>query len=275
MLVRLLVAALLACSSLSLAAPTKNDAERQARELYRSGLSNHNLADYPAAIADFKRAYSLTHAPGLLFNLAQSSRLGKDYEQALHFYRTYLRELPNAPNRRDVEGLIVKVEALLRPAETKPETKPATPAPPAPEPEVRVVLVPTPIAPATEPRIVDRPPDPRRRRTLLTAGLVTLGVGVLALAGGLGAGLHAQSQADSLNALRSAGGMWSAQAQSTYSDGSQSSTAAIALYAVGGALAVAGIAVTVVAARQPHSPRLALRWQPLVGGASLEAACVF
>ena len=53
--------------------------------------------------SEFKLAYARSQAPGLLFNLAQASRLNKDYEQALHFYRTYLRVRPDAPNRDDVE----------------------------------------------------------------------------------------------------------------------------------------------------------------------------
>lgn|GEM_PF-1732444 len=264
-----LVAGMLVFSTVACAAPTKKEAERQARALYRTGLASHNLAEYGAAIADFKQAYALTHAPGLLFNLAQSYRLSKDYEQALHFYRTYLRELPNTPNRRDVEGLIVKVEALLH---TPPPMATPVPPPPTPQPEIRTVLVAAPVAPPMV--VVHEKPKPHRR-AWLTAGVVTLSVGVGALAAALGTGLHASAQSSRIDSLRGMGAAWDSQTQAVYTDGARSSDATIALAVVGGVLASTGLALTVVGARKPRDTGLTLRAHPLIGGGSLEATCAF
>src|SRR5438093_1355717 len=102
MIARLLLIALLAWSSNAGAADTK----ARARVLFDRGMAHYNLGEYDAAADDFKQAYQLTRAPGLLFNLAQASRLAHRNEDALHFYRSYLRERPNAVNKRDVQAFI-------------------------------------------------------------------------------------------------------------------------------------------------------------------------
>jgi tetratricopeptide (TPR) repeat protein len=103
-----------ACVALLLcAAPAAADPQH-AQELFRAGLRHYNLAEFEAAIADFKAAYEATQAPGLLFNLAQAARLAHHDEEALHFYKTYLRLKPDASNRGDAELRIAELEALTR-----------------------------------------------------------------------------------------------------------------------------------------------------------------
>src|SRR6478735_7554353 len=65
--------------------------DKTAREHYNQGILHYDLGEIDQAIAEFKQAYAISAAPGLLFNIAQAFRYKKDYEQALHFYRTYLR----------------------------------------------------------------------------------------------------------------------------------------------------------------------------------------
>ena len=55
-------------------------AQDQAREQYDKGLTHYNLAEWDEAIAAFKKAYELSHAPGLLYNVAQAQRLKGDKE---------------------------------------------------------------------------------------------------------------------------------------------------------------------------------------------------
>ena len=76
-------------------------------------MTHYELGQFDDAIDDFKRAYELTSAPGLFFNLAQVYRMKKDAEQALYFYSTYLRLVPDATNRADVEALIVENQKLV------------------------------------------------------------------------------------------------------------------------------------------------------------------
>src|SRR6185503_12676976 len=73
----------------------------EARLHYERGLAHYNFGEMPAAIEEFKQAYALSNAPGLLFNLAQAERLAGQPDQALYSYRTYLRLVPDAPNRAD------------------------------------------------------------------------------------------------------------------------------------------------------------------------------
>jgi tetratricopeptide (TPR) repeat protein len=137
--------------------------EAQARVLSDKGLAYFKLGDYDLAIAAFKQSYELAHAPGLLYNLAQSYRLKGDCRQALRLYRTYLRELPAAPNQRKVEDRIAEMErcaatgnsTLPNPSAGAADALPEAGVPPtAPRAEP-----PTPTAPRAEPP-TPNPPTP-------------------------------------------------------------------------------------------------------------------
>src|SRR5215467_10416141 len=107
------VAVLFAAAS-AIAQPAPPDTKQpDARVLYDEGLKAYNLGSYDTAISKFKAAYEISSAVGLLFNIAQSYRLKKDYEQASNFYLTYLRLKPDAPNRSDVEQRIDEMQKLL------------------------------------------------------------------------------------------------------------------------------------------------------------------
>src|SRR5262245_38218137 len=75
--------------------------QRDALSLYEAGVRRYNLADYDQAIDLFKRAYLLSEAPELLFNVAQAYRLKGDgfCALALRFYRNYLRLDPKTAKR--------------------------------------------------------------------------------------------------------------------------------------------------------------------------------
>jgi hypothetical protein len=108
----------------------KEKKERQAYDLYQEGITHYNLGEFDAAIEKFKAAYALTGAPGLLFNVAQAYRLKKDYEQALYFYKTYLRLDPDAPNKKDVEARIGEMEKLMQEQQKLDKAKPVGTIPP-------------------------------------------------------------------------------------------------------------------------------------------------
>jgi tetratricopeptide (TPR) repeat protein len=162
----LLVAALaVATASAAVLAPAQvfaagADAERirGARAHYEQAVAHYNLDEFAPALAEFREAYRLKPDPSFLFNIAQCHRKLGENAAALDFYRKYLRSLPDAPNRADVERVISE----LREREASPAV-PAAPgaaeAPPAAagaaaEPEVRpapppAVLVPAPAPEAT------------------------------------------------------------------------------------------------------------------------------
>jgi hypothetical protein len=108
----------------------KEQKEKQAYDLYQEGITSYNLGEFDKAIEKFKAAYALTGAPGLLFNVAQAYRLKKDYDQALYFYKTYLRLSPDAPNKGDVEARIAEMEQLITEQKNIEKAKPVGTIPP-------------------------------------------------------------------------------------------------------------------------------------------------
>jgi hypothetical protein len=89
------------------------DAAAEAKQHYEEGTKAYSLGEFPRAITEFKAAYNAKAEPTLLFNIAQSYRLAGDPNQALFFYRSYLRNKPDAINRRDVERRIKELEKQI------------------------------------------------------------------------------------------------------------------------------------------------------------------
>jgi tetratricopeptide (TPR) repeat protein len=201
-------------------APSATAAPDAAREHYERGLAKYNLADFDAAIVEFKQSYELSKAPRLLFNIAQAFRLKKDYESALYFYNTYLRADPNPPNLSDVESKIDEMKHALDEQRKSAPTLAVTIPPPPPLPPP-----------------VDKP---RPRRGLKIAGvtLAALGVAGMAVGGGL-LGL-ASSNASTLHKVAQSGMPWTAADDTIFTDGDRANSAGIALLSAGGALVIAG-----------------------------------
>jgi tetratricopeptide (TPR) repeat protein len=81
-----------------------------AGQAYREGQRQYDLNDFAKALDLFKRAYTLYDEPALLYNIAQCYRQLGDEEQAIKFYKSYLRRMPSAPNRDDVTRLVAGLE---------------------------------------------------------------------------------------------------------------------------------------------------------------------
>jgi tetratricopeptide (TPR) repeat protein len=93
-----------------LVTPAANPNHAQAVALARQSITDFNVGDFGAALAEATQAYKLEPNPGLLYNLAQAHRALKHWERAEFFYRGYLRGKPNARNRAEVERLITEME---------------------------------------------------------------------------------------------------------------------------------------------------------------------
>ncbi|MFH0899283.1 MAG: hypothetical protein V2A73_01510 [Pseudomonadota bacterium] len=119
-----------------------SDKAARAREHYDQGITHYNLGEFDLAIGEFKKAYAITGASALLFNIAQAYRLKKDYDQALYFYKTYIRLKPDAPNRPDVEARIGEMETLLEESKRLPDAPPRGTIPPG---GIEVPTTPTPL----------------------------------------------------------------------------------------------------------------------------------
>jgi tetratricopeptide (TPR) repeat protein len=234
--------------------------QEEARELYKKGMTHYEIGEFDAAIDAFKRAYQLTSAPGLLFNIAQVYRMKKDPEQAVYFYRTYLRLMPDAPNRADVEVLIAENQALVDAEHERQRAAAAAAA-------AAVAAAPPPPAPL--------PPRPRpwKRELWIGTGIAALGVGALGAA--IGLGLRATSAADSISRADAARDVpWDAAKQQLYHDGQRFATASTVLYVTGGVLVAGGATLAAIGLRDRARART-LALVPTRGGAALVMSCVF
>jgi tetratricopeptide (TPR) repeat protein len=126
------------------------DTKTAAKEHYARGTSYYDLGKYDDAIKEFEAAYQLKNDPAFLYNLAQSYRLAGNAERALHFYRTYLRYMPKAANRTEIEDRIAALERQVA-TESKATT---TPPPAGTTPPPTVTVTPPP------PTVTVTPPPP-------------------------------------------------------------------------------------------------------------------
>lgn len=85
----------------------------EARALFIAGRSAFNEGRYETALDYFQRSYSLSGRSVLLFNVAQClDRLRRD-EEALAAFEQYLREVPEAENRTEVESRVEILKAAI------------------------------------------------------------------------------------------------------------------------------------------------------------------
>lgn len=104
--------------SLSIAAPAlatsdSDEATEEARRHVKEAKVAYTLGEFDKAIAAWKEAYRLKPLPVILFNLAQAYRMSGDYKESVFQYENYLRGLPNAPNRLEVEQRIEQLAPLI------------------------------------------------------------------------------------------------------------------------------------------------------------------
>jgi tetratricopeptide (TPR) repeat protein len=95
------------------------DAQKaEAKQHFVDGRTHYAAGEFADAADHFVRAYELTHAPELLYNLARCyERLGEK-QRAAEQYQMYLRMSPDADDRAEVEQKIAAlVEAPAPPAE--------------------------------------------------------------------------------------------------------------------------------------------------------------
>lgn len=107
-----------------------NDEEARAR--FEAGERALARSDFEAALQDFERAYALSPRPGLLFNIGLAAQRARRRERALEAFREYLRLVPEAPNRADVEARIADLEDLLAADASEGEPTPAAESTTAP-----------------------------------------------------------------------------------------------------------------------------------------------
>jgi len=141
-------------------AQAKPDSKVAAKEHYVRGTSYYDLGKYDEAIKEFEAAYQLKNDPAFLYNLAQSYRLAGNAERALHFYRTYLRYMPKAPNRAEIEDRIAALERQMATESKATTTPPPVGTTPPPGSTTPPPTGTTPPANTTPPTVTVTPPPP-------------------------------------------------------------------------------------------------------------------
>src|SRR5436853_564501 len=85
----------------------------EARQHVAKAKVHYDLGEFKEAADEYIIVYRLRPIPALLFNIAQAYRQGGLYEKARQFYKSYLREIPNAPNKGTIEQSIREMDELL------------------------------------------------------------------------------------------------------------------------------------------------------------------
>jgi tetratricopeptide (TPR) repeat protein len=134
------------------------DNATRARVLSNKGLDDFDHKRYDDAIAAFSSSYALAPLPALAFNIAQAYRLKGDCAAALRFYRAYLRELPDAPNRERAETQMGAMQACVD-VQAKPVAHDDHAAAPASPPVTTAASQPTPSAAHLDAKLTQAPPQ--------------------------------------------------------------------------------------------------------------------
>jgi len=82
----------------------------EAKQHYAAASKFYDLAEYEGALREFKEAYRAVEDPAFLFNIAQCHRKLGHTQDAITFYKNYLRRAPHAANRAEVERRIAELE---------------------------------------------------------------------------------------------------------------------------------------------------------------------
>lgn len=263
------------------ATPTAEAAAR-----YRHGVELYSDGDYEGAIVEFKLAYAAGGPPALLFNIAQAQRAAGHDQEALAYYKEYLRLVPDAPNRADVEERMSAIQTELQSAshaergivDTTPTTvadsgrggvdKIATRDDGAMAVDLRA-------RPADSGSLLESTPAPYHPgRKLKWTGGALIGAGAVSLGLGIYFGVSAGDAASRLEAHAAAGLPWTSADQELNDRGKRDETLGVSLVLVGGAALATGAVLSYLGWEQDEqASEFALA--PLPGGAQAVMAWGF
>lgn len=84
-----------------------------ARAHARQGAAFYDLQRFQEAYTEFEQAYLIEQDPALLYNMGQCQKKLGNAEEALHFYKTYLRRAPDGPSSIEAQKRIKEIEDAL------------------------------------------------------------------------------------------------------------------------------------------------------------------
>ena len=89
------------------------DPTAAARAHARQGQAYYDLKRFQEAYLEYEQAYLIEQDPALLYNMGQCQRKLGNSEEALHFYRTYLRRVPKGPSAVEAEKRVRELEDAI------------------------------------------------------------------------------------------------------------------------------------------------------------------
>lgn len=220
----------IACAFLALAGAAHADDVQAAREHFDKGTRLYDLGQYADAAKEYEAAYKAKDDPALLFNCGQAYRGAGEPEKAVGFFKSFLRRMPDAPNRAEVEARILELQRVID-IQRRSNSRPPMGTLPPSSMQIIVQTTHTTRGPNAD--------ELRAARTKRVAGLAVGGVGLVALGlGGMFTGLANNANHDIVQ-----GDMWSTSQQDRRNGFEAGS---IACYAAGGALVAAGLVTYLV-----------------------------
>lgn len=228
--------------------------------LEASGNKHFELAEYDAAIADFKEAYRIADAPGYLYNIAQAYRLKGDCRNAVTFYKNFLRRQPDAPNAAKVRERITEMEACA--AKQPPEpvvTTPTTTTTTSPTTTTTTPTTTTAQPAQAEPpeEQPEAPPAAHGRGWMKIVGFSAIGAGAVSFGLSVKFMLDGKSANDDLK-TKCMVSCTSAEALAIQDDGKKANTRAVIAGVAGGAFVAAGVVLVVLGHGGGGQPEVAI-----------------
>jgi tetratricopeptide (TPR) repeat protein len=239
----------------ALSRSARADDAAEARAHYERGVTAYDLGRFTEAAHEYELAYELRHDPAHLFNIGQAYRFAGEHQKAILALKAYLRRLPDAANRREVEARISEMQRLIDQQAQSQQSPPAGILPPGEKsPAAAVTVNPAP-APAASPEAaattsvdaIAQVPDLRAGRTEKIAGLTIASLGVAGIAVGIGLGVKAKQDSDEASAIDQQHGIFDSGKDS---QGRALGTAGPVLIGVGAAALVAGAVVAIVGVKR-------------------------
>jgi hypothetical protein len=100
----------------SLAASTRGAPSADEQRLYTEGLRAFNAGDGRGAERAWKQGYGIGQDPAFLVRIGEAEEIAGAPTEAVETYRRYLREVPDASDRRDIEQRVARLVPAAAPA---------------------------------------------------------------------------------------------------------------------------------------------------------------
>jgi len=118
------------------------DAEADAKAAYAKGRAYFKAGQYPEAVAELRKAYTLKPHPALLRYMGDTYYKMNKARLAIDHYKKYLQEAPEAPDKDKIEAKVKQLELIVG---DEPSGGSTVPVPvPAPLPSAGGTPAPTP-----------------------------------------------------------------------------------------------------------------------------------